>query len=147
MRALNALTLFLNPYFFTNVTTRRRFEKTWQVSLRQSKENVFRDFYYRVYNAEEFTARQIKFIEAFSRTMLKTNRSTATKLAEVGSALAAAIGWTTTRSKVIRLYFGLIEDIKANGRVTRYKPLLAAEIIDAFAWLFKIQAEEFDYAA
>lgn len=146
MQALNSLTLFVNPYFFTNFAVRRKFEKKWHISLGQTKQSTFRDFYNKVAEAKEFSEQEIAFLESFSRAMLAAHKSTATRIADAWGSLAASLGLSTLRAKKIRLYFGLIDDIKRNGKATKYSSLLAAEIVDAFAWLFKIQAEDFTYA-
>jgi len=146
MQALNALTLFVNPYFFTNFAVKRKFERKWHVSLGQSKQSTFRDFYYKVAEAKEFSEQEIAFLESFSRAMLLAHKSTATRIADAWGAVMSSLGVRTLRAKKISLYFGLIEDIKRNGKVTKYSSLLAAEIVDAFAWLFRIQAEDFTSA-
>ncbi len=142
MHALNALTLFVNPYVFSNLITRRKFEKKWKVSIGKEKTILFRNYYNKVAAAEAFSTQEVKLIEAFSKTMLDSHKSTATRIQDFWNGFAAALGICTTRGKIIRLYFGLIEDIKNKGKVTQFEPLLAAEIIDAFAWLFEIEAEE-----
>jgi len=148
MHALNALTLFVNPYFIKNFVTKKSFERKWQVSFKKTKQSIFTDFYQKVSDGENFDRREIEFIEDFSRVILLATRNTAIKFHDSWNELWDTIGLkllTTKRAKIIELYLGLIEDLKKNRKITCQPALVAAEIIDAFAWLFKIEAERFDY--
>lgn len=136
--------MFVNPFVFQNYSAKRAFEKKWKVSFRKTKETLFRDFYYKVFDEAEFTNKEIQFVEEFSLTMLASSSSTATKVEDSWNGFCETyhVKLGTTRGKIIKLYTELIRDIKQHGTVTLHAPIIAAEIVDAFAWLFHVEAEE-----